>query len=252
MFKSFPDLNVALKNVTIAGEGEFAGDTIVNIPLFEASVNLKSLISGDELIVNRVFLKDGRLLPTVNTAGKANWDIMIHGDTVSAEEAAPVVSETASEKAKKGLSLKDISIENLYIAYHDYKNSQYASVGAINLNLSGNFSESNTMIRVLLALKDISYRHQNSVWVNKTDLNWQAEIAANLKELTFDILKNDLAINDLKLNLIGNVAVVNERYNLDLQLNAPTPSLKVVWHWCQRLCSIILKVWKLKVISSLM
>lgn len=45
MFKSFPDLNVALKNVTIAGEGEFAGDTIVNIPLFEASVNLKSLIS---------------------------------------------------------------------------------------------------------------------------------------------------------------------------------------------------------------
>ncbi len=221
MFKSFPDLNVALKNVTIAGEGEFAEDTIVNIPLFEASVNLKSLISGDELIVNRVFLKDGRLLPTVNTVGKANWDIMIHGDTVSAEEIVSVASETASEKTEKGLSLKDISIENLYIAYHDYKNSQYASVGAINLNLSGNFSESNTMIRVLLALKDISYRHQNSVWVNKTDLNWQAEIAANLKELTFDILKNDLAINDLKLNLIGNVAVVNERYNLDLQLNAP-------------------------------
>ena len=60
MFKSFPDLNVALKNVTIAGEGEFAEDTIVNIPLFEASVNLKTLISGEEMIVNLLFLKDGR------------------------------------------------------------------------------------------------------------------------------------------------------------------------------------------------
>jgi len=32
----------------ITGQDEFAGDTVVYIPLFEASVNLKSLIAGDE------------------------------------------------------------------------------------------------------------------------------------------------------------------------------------------------------------
>ena len=45
MFKSFPNLNVALKEVMITGQDEFAGDTVVYIPLFEASVNLKSLIA---------------------------------------------------------------------------------------------------------------------------------------------------------------------------------------------------------------
>lgn len=57
MFKSFPNLNVALKEVMITGQDEFAGDTVVYIPLFEASVNLKSLIAGDELIVNQLLLK---------------------------------------------------------------------------------------------------------------------------------------------------------------------------------------------------
>lgn len=223
MFKSFPDLNVTLKDVTITGNEEFAGDTVVNVPLFEASVNLKSLISGDEVIVNRILVKDCRLQPTVDTAGRANWDILINDASSEAEAEQPVESDEPSKdkKSDKGLLLNDISIEDLYIAYNDYHTSTYASISSTNLRLSGNFSETNTMIRVMLALNDISYRQQNSVWVNKTDLNWQAEIAANLQEKSFDIQKNDLAINDLKLNLTGNVAMADDKYRMDLQLNAP-------------------------------
>lgn len=220
MFRNFPDLNVALKNITITGQDEFAGDTVVYVPLFEASVNLMSLISGDEIKINRVLLQNCRLTPTVSVNGNANWDILIAGDTTQTgnQTAKP---EEDSNKTEKGLKLSDISIESLYIAYNDYKNSTYASIADIDLKLSGNFSETNTLIDVLLNLEDISYRHQNSVWVNKTNLNWQAQLAANLKEMSFDILKNDLAINDLKLDLTGNVAIAADKYKMDLQLNAP-------------------------------
>lgn len=220
MFRNFPDLNVALKNITITGQDEFAGDTVVYVPLFEASVNLMSLISGDEIKINRVLLQNCRLTPTVSVNGNANWDILIAGDTTQTgnQTAKP---EEDSDKTEKGLKLSDISIESLYIAYNDYKNSTYASIADIDLKLSGNFSETNTLIDVLLNLEDISYRHQNSVWVNKTNLNWQAQLAANLKEMSFDIRKNDLAINDLKLDLTGNVAIAADKYKMDLQLNAP-------------------------------
>lgn len=77
MFRSFPDLNVSLKNITLIGEEEFVTDTLINIPLFEASVNLKSLISGDELIVNRILLKDCQVMPKVDTAGKAGDQVYI-------------------------------------------------------------------------------------------------------------------------------------------------------------------------------
>lgn len=39
--------------------------------------------------------------------------------------------------------------------------------------------------------------------------------------MTFDIQKNDLALNDLKLDLTGNIGVGEDKYKLDLQLNAP-------------------------------
>lgn len=220
MFKSFPNLNVALKEVMITGQDEFAGDTVVYIPLFEASVNLKSLIAGDELIVNQLLLKNCRIAPTVNSEGKANWDILLSSDsqTSATTETPP---DEPKGKAERGLRLNDIAIENLFITYNDFQHSTYASIADIDLKLNGNFSETNTLIDIFLALQNISYRHQNSVWINKTDLKWQAVIGANLKEMTFDIQKNDLAPNDLKLDLTGNIGVGEDKYKLDLQLNAP-------------------------------
>ena len=220
MFKSFPTLNVALKEVMITGQDEFAGDTVVYIPLFEASVNLKSLIAGDELIVNQLLLKNCRIAPTVNSEGKANWDILLSSDsqTSATTETPP---DEPKGKAERGLRLNDIAIENLFITYNDFQHSTYASIADIDLKLNGNFSETNTLIDIFLALQNISYRHQNSVWINKTDLKWQAVIGANLKEMTFDIQKNDLALNDLKLDLTGNIGIGEDKYKLDLQLNAP-------------------------------
>ena len=184
MFKSFPNLNVALKEVMITGQDEFAGDTVVYIPLFEASVNLKSLIAGDELIVNQLLLKNCRIAPTVNSEGKANWDILLSSDsqTSATTETPP---DEPKGKAERGLRLNDIAIENLFITYNDFQHSTYASIADIDLKLNGNFSETNTLIDIFLALQNISYRHQNSVWINKTDLKWQAVIGANLKEMTW-------------------------------------------------------------------
>ena len=104
MFISFPNLNVALKEVMITGQDEFAGDTVVYIPLFEASVNLKSLIAGDELIVNQLLLKNCRIAPTVNSEGKANWDILLSSDsqTSATTETPP---DEPKGKAERGLRL---------------------------------------------------------------------------------------------------------------------------------------------------
>ena len=183
-------------------------------------MNLKSLIAGDELIVNQLLLKNCRIAPTVNSEGKANWDILLSSDsqTSATTETPP---DEPKGKAERGLRLNDIAIENLFITYNDFQHSTYASIADIDLKLNGNFSETNTLIDIFLALQNISYRHQNSVWINKTDLKWQAVIGANLKEMTFDIQKNDLALNDLKLDLTGNIGIGEDKYKLDLQLNAP-------------------------------
>ena len=64
------------------------------------------------------------------------------------------------------------------------------------------------------------------MWVNNTDFNWQAEIGANLKELQFNIKKNDMSLNDLKLDLTGNIDIDDDKYTMDLNLNAPRHEIR--------------------------
>lgn len=221
MFKSFPHLNVTLEDAFVTGKGEFEQDTLLIIPHFEASVNVKSLLSGEEVIVNKILLQNTRLYPTVSTAGNANWNIFLSQDSLStSQEEDPAAAKTSSG-TNKNLQLNDIYIEKLYLGYNDYHTSTYASIGALNFHLSGNLSASHTAFKTNLALQDISFRQQNSVWVNHTDLNWEAVIDANFEDLVFHIQENSLQVNDLKLDLTGGIAVQGEKYDVHLKLNAP-------------------------------
>lgn len=214
-FKDFPNLNVGLKEVVIIGKGEFAGDTLATIPLFQLSVNVKSALFGNELIVNKVLLSDAGVFPTVNANGVSNWDIAMGGDT---EE----VSTTEPSSSDGALQLKDIEVRNLRIDYSDFKTLNYASVESIDLKVKGNFSEENTTIFLDLLLNNLSFRMGNSTLLSNCNMKWNSEMAANLKELNFEFKKNDLSLNDLKLNLTGGVSVLeNDRYKVDLLLNAP-------------------------------
>lgn len=220
MFKSFPNLNVAVKQVSISGKEEFSQDTIVRIPLFEASVDLKSLMSGNEIIINRVLLKDSRFAPRVTASGKANWDILISTDTTTAPSAQP---EATAEQAKedKGLLFNDIAIEHLQISYADLQNQTYARVEDINMQLSGNFSARNTLLKLALALQNISFRQQDNIWMNQMDFAWNTDIGADFEEQVYELQNSNLSVNELRLNLDGKVAMLEDRLRLDLTMNAP-------------------------------
>ena len=220
MFRSFPDLNVTLEEVSLIGRERFSGDTLLNIPRIEASVNLKSLLSGKEVVVNRFLLKDCRLNLITDTAGYKNWDVLIQDNTGTSASGVFVPAEEKGP-AGKSLQLSDIRIENLFVNDLDYQNSTYFHMEHLDLKLKGNFSERSTLADLSLSVKDISLRHRNSVWLNKVGLDWRAIIKADLQDLVFEIEKNDLTMNDLKLNLTGNLVVFPDKYRMDLQLDSP-------------------------------
>lgn len=216
LFKNFPNLNVKLKDVILTGKGEFESDTLAKVPLFELSVNAKSLIFGKEIIVNKMLMKDAGLYLSTNIAGKSNFDIVI-------DNSATVAANSSVEKGSDvNVKLNGISVENLKVIYSDYKSSNYASVASVNMGVSGNFSEENSNINIDIDLNNISYRTGNSVLLNNCTLRWNSVIAANMKDRVFSIVKNDLLLNDLALNLTGILKVTgDERYNIDMELNAP-------------------------------
>lgn len=160
-------------------------------------------------------------MPKVNAEGKANWDIMVPSDTTEVKTKETPVETKEESGSETAIAFNNIEVRNLMLNYQDEQAQTFARVDAVNIALQGNFSETNTILNVLLELKNIYLRQGKSVWVNNTDFNWQAEIGANLKELQFDIKKNDMSLNDLKLDLTGNIDIDDDKYTMDLNLNAP-------------------------------
>lgn len=160
-------------------------------------------------------------MPKVNAEGKANWDIMVPSDTTEVKTEETPVETTEESASETAIAFNNIEVRNLMLNYQDEQALTFARVDAVNMALQGNFSETNTILNVLLELKNIYLRQGKSVWVNNTDFNWQAEIGANLKELQFNIKKNDMSLNDLKLDLTGNIDIDDDKYTMDLNLNAP-------------------------------
>lgn len=219
MFKSFPDLNVSIRNITLSGKKEFSGDTLLYVPLFNASVNVLSLLRGNEIIINRILLKDSRFNPHISETGSRNWDIFFHDSLPSSP--AKKDAGISEKKDAEELRLNDIRIDNLSVDYQDASKQTYARIDRLNLSLSGNFAAKHTLLKTELSAKDISFRQGNILWINHTDFNWQSNISANFQEQLFEIEKNSLSINELQLALNGKIGIKKEKYNLDLQLKAP-------------------------------
>lgn len=220
MFKNFPNLNVSIHDVVISGRKEFTGDTLARIPLFSASVNVMSLLRGNEIIINRLLLKDTQLKPLVSPTKQPNWDILVKS-SASSQTADKKKNKASEEEDSQEIRFNDIRIENLSVNYRDETNHTYADINKLNLDLSGNFAETQTLLKIDLTANGLSFKQGNTLWVNNTNLSWQSEISADLKKLIFDLRENSLSVNDLKLALNGRIGIQKGKYDLDLQLKAP-------------------------------
>ena len=94
LFRHFPKLSIALKDISVTGLNEFAGDTLLSAPMFDASVNLMSVIGGKNIKLHGIYLESPRIHALVNKEGKANWEITKPDTAVSVpDSSAPIEME---------------------------------------------------------------------------------------------------------------------------------------------------------------
>src|SRR5688572_9736567 len=75
IFRSFPNFNLTLNNLYLAGIDSFKNDTLINTKQLEVDLDLMSVIKGEKYQVNKIFLDQPRIHAKVLKSGKANWDI---------------------------------------------------------------------------------------------------------------------------------------------------------------------------------
>lgn len=203
LIRSFPNLNVGLRDLYVAGTGLFEGDTLFSVGSIDVAVNLISAIKMENIEIKRIVIDDPRIHAWVMPDGKVNWDI-------AKESGATEEADTASGEFDTSVDLKLLQINRGMITYMDDSSHMEASLGDFNFSMKGDLSKDFTTLAISSTTGAVNLVMDGIRYVKDATLNLNIDLDADLKNMLFTLRDNAVALNDLVLRFDGNVGMPNE------------------------------------------
>ncbi len=214
-FRGFPNLSVNLHDLSVIGQGEFEGDTLVALKRFELRVKPLTALK-DEVVVNSILLDRPMINGIVLEDGTANYDIVPPGD--------PVADETGEEKEEKpadvkepagvkeggtslGVSLERFAIMHARIQYRDEAGDLFASIGDLSLEVSGDLGMEQTDVTVAMDIRDLDAISGGISYMKKGTVAMDLVAAADMVNSVYTLKKNEIRINGLVLGAEGTLTM---------------------------------------------
>jgi len=213
LFGDFPNLTLRLDDLSVAGTGRFAGDTLARVTRLGVVLDLASVLgnlrSGAPIVVRAVEINRPLIALKVLEDGTANWDIV--------KESAPKAEGSRPLTVK----LRKLDISNASIALDDQKSRLVASLTGLRQSLSGDFGDEQFTLETDAHADSVSVRFAGIPYVNRVALDITAALDADMRTKKFTFAKNEIRLNDLRLGFSGSAIIGDENVALDLAFNTP-------------------------------
>lgn len=219
LFSSFPDFTFKINNVSVANTGEFEGDTLFSVKKMELSLNLMSVIKGEEMKIRTILLDNPRIYAHVFKNGKANWDIT----KPSSDTTAP---DASAESSKFKMSLKKLELINARIVYDDASLAYYMLIDGMNHTLSGDFTESNFDLDTKTSIEKLAVAYEGVKYMNNVKTTINAMLSADMPNFKFTFKENEIALNELSFGVDGYFAMPGDDMDMDLKLKVNQSEFK--------------------------
>lgn len=213
---NFPNIALALEDVTLVGKGAFAGDTLLNLGNLKTSLDLMSVIKGDEYKIEAIELKDVYVDAIVNKAGMPNWDIL---------KETPTDTSTASPFK---LALKKFILDNVNLEYNDFTNGDELKIENIEHKGKGDFSTEVFDYISKTSIEKLSIKQGLISYLKNSKLDFDSKININQRENKYSFKDAKLTLNDLGLLFNGFVQTFEDKTNLEVQFIADKTSFKSI------------------------
>ncbi|MCB0429043.1 MAG: AsmA family protein [Flavobacteriales bacterium] len=228
LIRSFPDFSVEINDLSVANKEPFEGDTLISMKSLHLTVDLMSVISGNEMKIKTVRLDQPRMNFSVLEDGRANWDIAKSSATgeTSAPETSPEKEEAPSEGAPFKAALKSLEIVKGYMAYED-KSLAFAMVlNELDFELSGDFTADFTSVKSKGSIHAVDMSYEGVPYLTKAVVGLKADLDADMNKFEFTFKENELKVNELELGLDGKFAMPDNGYVMDLKFAAKKNEFK--------------------------
>lgn len=220
LIKHFPGLTLTIEELSLVNLEPFAGDTLISLKEFQATLNLRSLVMGKQLEVVSIHLVQPRIKIKTLKDGLANWKIFAEASerTDSAEtDTIPTIN----------LSIQKYEISDGYLIYIDEAENLYAEMEGLQHRGKGDFRQTLFTLSTQTNISSLTLQRQEVAYSNHIDLGMKADLEIDLDKMKFSFKENEIRLNQLYLNFDGWAAFVGEEdILLDLNFKASRMDFK--------------------------
>lgn len=188
--QNFPNIALAINKLAITGITPFDGDTLLYVGSANASLDIMSVIKGEQYKVKAITINDATLNAVVNKEGTSNWNIL-----------KPSTDTTTSKPFQ--LALKKINFKNVNLFYDDLQKGNFIKIINFNHEGKGDFTADILDYTSNTTIKKLSITQGIISYLNNVSLNFDSKLSINQSQHKYAFKNNKLTINKLGLLFDG-------------------------------------------------
>lgn len=222
LLSTFPNLTLSINDVSVKNNAPFEGTTLADIENTSVTLDLWSVIFGDQMEINSISLIKPNLHVKVLEDGSANYDITIADtsateEVAESEESAPFKLELESIKIEDGNIIYDDAFYATYVELNDFDHEGQIGIDDVLYSITTE-SETQTLTLAYDGIEYLSDVH--------TSFNCALDINMPESEMKITFKENEAVLDDLGLSLDGWLLMNDELMDMDLKFATNNPTFK--------------------------
>jgi hypothetical protein len=223
LIKNFPDITASMGNFGVVGVGQFATDTLAAIGSFEVTVDLMSVLTGDQIKVEEILLDHTKIFVLVLEDGSANYDIAKdNGEENVAEEGSN------SETSSISIGIEKWSIRDGQLTYIDQTFPFNTTFYGLNHEGSGDFTLDIFDMKTKTTVDQFSLGYDGTEYITNKRLDADVLLKMDLANMKFTFMENRIALNDFVMGAEGFVSMPADDIDMDITFGGTEINLKSI------------------------
>lgn len=214
IFKSFPNLNLSFKDLSLAyTDSVYQNDTLFSADKMELSFDLMKFYKEQQYIFKSIRLESPLInLETANDS-MSNWDVLASTDT-----------STSSDDVLN-FELSKVEMVDGTFHYLDAVSKTDVQLRGIEHSSSGNFNTESFVLDATTQIAELLMSYDGNTYLNRWKLSQEGNIEVDLANSKYALPKNKLTINGLETNLEGFMQLLEEDIVFDMAVDSKSPDL---------------------------
>jgi hypothetical protein len=210
LFRSFPNLELALGNLTVTGKEPFDGVVLARVADARLALDLMSVVGGGTVVVRSLALHDADVHLLVDAQGRSNTD-------VTKEDPAATPTDEPSEFA---LDLDAYTLENVALTYEDRAGGLLVALADLDATGSVKVSPDTNAFGTKATIATLSVTNGGVELLREVAVTADLQARQDIASGVFTLGDTRLALNDLAVAFQGTIAPSGDDVGLDLTFAA--------------------------------